>query len=1224
MNKPKDTKGIHKITLDLAFCKGIAECVKKCHTALVQCLYFEEIPRKEKGKPLRYNVALSDGYCYFRAAFCHEASRKIRDNHLSKYDIILVNKYLVSQLTSQGTTLVMVTDYERRISGVKRIIGKPVYISDYRAAKCINPFGQNIILYEELFQDPRPTDITNDIYSQFMKGTPLEITVTFNTDTPKRQLSTPSQESTARKKVELRKSFTTNDDYKANDQSMGASSKTERKLNFDYEKENTIVVEDELNKEQEFVSSYRRSMNKMNKGASQKDNKISATQGKEDEKKESLSSTARENNKCLNLDLDLDLSLKDDMSYNSTPMKDIVKKDSQEEQKQQVEMVLSLEKGSVKTFSKDSQKKDNDVIVPEMEKNSQKDEQESIPSQRVNSNQKDEKDLAVSQGERNSCNNQNSSVPSQKDFSKSNSYDQINVSNKIDIAVLIEIEDNEIDERLIPIINTYSLHSIDDVPKMLIEKESADKDISDDEDIVVHKRSPPKEVSKSSDQSFIYNSRSLINTPIETQCQKEIKQEKIMLKQQQQFLKYIKHKQQEDRTLIENVLQPQPRIEPHKPSQRKEGQKDVNLQQKQNKEQKINQPLQKAQSYQNLRHDKELILPPQTQTQTQTQQQKPQQQNMHQNQGNQVTHQQKEQQHNLKQPPQTRKYTPIYDGKAESKPKLAQIYIEDEPEDKKVVHPQEAQKQPKVNIMIPLEQKLIQEAMTEKNRRVTLPLQQSPFKMYKDVSPAKLQTKKSDETHNNLNVQKRQHPSLMLIPKNLTQSLSSVNQEKNSTSESQLQAQRIVPINSLSYLSNNWTIKARIINKNPIKDLQTKNGRNVKILSIDLLDRDGGEIEAVFFGGLCNTYYQKLQDKGVYLISDGLIKRSTLNQPNSRNELQIVFEGHADIKETFDDGSISMNAFKFSTIPEIQSKNLGDIIDIVGIIFQEGTLTEITGKTGDKVPKKSFSVYDSSCQTIEITLWGEYSTKVLNRDSVIILKNLKVNQYLGKRCLVSTPKTIIMTNHLPTYFKEVQKMIKVLEKKTVKIQVERSNFRRHLIGSLLETQSTMKTTEKHYFDVTASIIHIQSDMMSTFYYLSCPKDNCLKKVLSIGPNLYKCPSCCEAISDPKARYTLSMLISDFSGELWVNAFDVIGENILGCPAAHLQYLRDSEKVDDTEEFMRIMKIPISKEYNMRIMMKYEEFKGKEEWKSSILKISPLNFIEEARSTLQILNLYHNK
>jgi len=1151
MNKLKEKNSSSDIVLNLDFCKSVIECTKHCQEALIQVLYFEEIPRKEKGKPLRYNVALSDGFCYFRAAFCHEASRKIHDNHLAKYDIILVTKYLVSLLTSQGTTLVMITDFERKISGVKRIIGKPVYISDYRVARCKNPFGSNRIAYDELFQEPKASDLTNELYSQFMKETPLEITTTparVEATPPKRINSQQSDENSTKKKVmttHLPRHRSLN--YEEENKKAFESLKPEKALDVTFAKEQSVSSQESKNKNNNNgyigVSSFTRKSN--SRENSQKESEMN----KENQQNDAVSSSSREY-KAIK-------GLSENNSNNVAT--EIFILSQKEEEASQTLFSKAIEETTASKRGYGTVEKVNDYQYAAEEAQIQTSSKMFQPI--LIDDKPEPLNLHRSLEEYNTP-TRNLSV----EYPPTDSEDH--TSKKVDIFVVFEVDDQPSDDNVSPISHRKG--------EMVIEKR---KEVSRDlfsEIVEVEKiKRPSAQTTPSKKSSSAKKKESAISA--------EIREGKMLMRQQDRFVKYIQEKQKQEKEIalkqfIEEINNKQRRKSAHTspakssaPVQKKRSANDVEAGPQKEKEQRLEAALPNL-----IMNLKTLEYPPRE---------------------------------SLPQKSPFKLFTnnhPVAPPVLETKP----------PQEAHFVYP--LNKNPDKSLMLP---PLTQLSLTS--------LTQSP----QVQNNARDSTRNSHSPQPNDTADKKAPPSPIIIvdaeeEKANVRTKKKENDQRNEVipvqdvyeiSEDQMQAEMTIPIAQLSFLSENWTIKARVVHKSALKELQTKTGRLTRMFAIDLLDKDGGEIEAIFFGESCTKHFSRVREKGVYYFSGGVIKKSTLQSSPFKTDIQIIFETHSEIKEVYDDNSIPMDIFRFHTISQIQAKESGEIVDIVGIIYQSSNPNEISARNGDKVFRKNLTLYDASLQVIDITLWGQSCKVNFEKDKMIIFKNLKVGQYLGKKCLVSISRTVVITKDFPMHVKEVREIAQLLEEKSARQEVEKKNNQRHLLLDLINMQTNLRKSERHYFEVTASIIHIQSDSLSTFYYLSCPRDNCLKKVVDISVDCWKCLNCQEITRTPKPRYTLNMMISDFSGSLWVNAFDSIGESILGYPASHLKQLRESEREDDKQELMRIMKNPTSKEFNMRLMMKHEEYKGKEEWKSSILKISPLVYQDEAKKALQLLD-----
>ena len=64
---------------------------------------------------------------------------------------------------------------------------------------------------------------------------------------------------------------------------------------------------------------------------------------------------------------------------------------------------------------------------------------------------------------------------------------------------------------------------------------------------------------------------------------------------------------------------------------------------------------------------------------------------------------------------------------------------------------------------------------------------------------------------------------------------------------------RISPVSSLNPYQNRWTIRVRVTNAPSMRTYHNARGDG-KVLGVDLLDAEGGEIKAVCFGDAAERY----------------------------------------------------------------------------------------------------------------------------------------------------------------------------------------------------------------------------------------------------------------------------------------------------------------------------------------------------------------------------------
>jgi len=66
-----------------------------------------------------------------------------------------------------------------------------------------------------------------------------------------------------------------------------------------------------------------------------------------------------------------------------------------------------------------------------------------------------------------------------------------------------------------------------------------------------------------------------------------------------------------------------------------------------------------------------------------------------------------------------------------------------------------------------------------------------------------------------------------------------------------------MPIKALNQFSSDWRFKARVLKKPPLREYKNAKG-NGKIMSLDLIDREGTMIQATMFNETAVKWYDKI------------------------------------------------------------------------------------------------------------------------------------------------------------------------------------------------------------------------------------------------------------------------------------------------------------------------------------------------------------------------------
>ena len=206
------------------------------------------------------------------------------------------------------------------------------------------------------------------------------------------------------------------------------------------------------------------------------------------------------------------------------------------------------------------------------------------------------------------------------------------------------------------------------------------------------------------------------------------------------------------------------------------------------------------------------------------------------------------------------------------------------------------------------------------------------------------------------------------------------------------------PIASLNPYRKKWKICVRCTNKTDIKHYSNQKGQG-KLFDVDLLDDFGTEIKAVIFNDCVDMFYDIFKEQALYMISNGTVKLTRKGYSHIKNEYNIILNHDTKVIQLKDNHHFRHQTYNFIKIKQLQQKEVGLFVDIIGIIIDSNDIESVMNKKTHQMTKlRKLTIIDNTA-SINLTLWGKYAEKWNKSDlknSVIVIKGCKINGYGGR------------------------------------------------------------------------------------------------------------------------------------------------------------------------------------------------------------------------------------
>jgi replication factor A1 len=443
----------------------------------------------------------------------------------------------------------------------------------------------------------------------------------------------------------------------------------------------------------------------------------------------------------------------------------------------------------------------------------------------------------------------------------------------------------------------------------------------------------------------------------------------------------------------------------------------------------------------------------------------------------------------------------------------------------------------------------------------------------------------------------------------------------------------LFPIREIStYTGRNWTIKARVTLKSQMRTFSNDRGSG-KVFSVDLLDKDGGEIKASFFNGSADKFYNTVEAGKVYTFTKGNVKVANKRYSTSKHNYEINFDADAVIELSMDDDSaIESVKYNFSTIRDIQTKHLPCTIDLVGVVKDFKPIGKIQPKNGgEELTRRSITLVDKSECAVDVTLWQDSASKIdesiLGTKPIVAIKGLSVKEYNGSRTCGTLQQSMIeviapeastgvaatdSVKELVSWWAahpNIGDVFNLSANQTLggtpgAAPGSESRGRQQTLTSIADMREECKRgffgDKGIYFDIVAKLSFVSTkskDGDIPIHYAACP--GCNRKLSDDS----RCFACDKVVSNPKLKYLLRAQFVDHSDQCYLSVFDAQAAAILKRPVEELLEAgkKNPESVPD-----ELKKSYFDKTYHLRVRATSQEFKGEMRPRVTVVAADPVD------------------
>jgi len=431
-----------------------------------------------------------------------------------------------------------------------------------------------------------------------------------------------------------------------------------------------------------------------------------------------------------------------------------------------------------------------------------------------------------------------------------------------------------------------------------------------------------------------------------------------------------------------------------------------------------------------------------------------------------------------------------------------------------------------------------------------------------------------------------------------------------------------MPIASLSpYMSNNWKVKARCIQKRDVNTWNKASGSG-KLFSFVLQDDSGKQIRVTAFNEEVDKFFTTIVEDKVYIISKGRIKSDNKYKGAVDNDYSMTLSRDSSVDLVEEDAGFAQRTFNFVPIGNLEQYEENQFVDICAAVQSVSEIQQFTSKAGKELRKRNITLIDESNAAVDCTIWAaladKYTPENLSENTIVVVPGCRVSHFNGRS--LSANSILVDQNNEAT--QRMQKWVSsgpTAEIKTLSVRGARKSDKK-LTWEEAAAQNMGRIGEKgDYFDLIGTITQIPANMEKPPWYKACPevdgKAESNAKVEEDGNGKWICHKIGKTFDSYTPRFVLRLNVQDPTGSQYCASYNDIGEEVLHMKCAEIE---KHHAANDEDSFNECFRSSLWQKHRFTIRARLDNYQDEERVRYDVVRIQPIDYVSESQELLQKL------